>query len=779
VSLEGALVLAEDVEIFAASDLPAEVRAGLPGDPDQFVLSRRRSRETSRVIDRDSRDLLVEFRDPTRIVDAILRFADRRRADPRATLESAFDMLTQLYRSSVLVSTEKRTHDPSQERLQPGTRCFGLKLGHRVQDTADTAVFFARDSRRRPVAVKVVEGGVASVQREAEAMRRAGNRVPEVYGVHEWKGRGVLVSEWLFGTEVTRAAAEFRGQREPRTEEGLLGLCCDVVEAFDALHGAGILHGDVHPHNVLVDRAGRARILDLGSWVDGRGNAVDGARGGVAFYMAPEIAAANLHGTVAAYSSAAEQYALATLVYLLWTGVHYLDFSLEKSAMHRQVTACEPASFVQRRVPVWPELEAVLRRGLAKDPGDRYSSCRQFAAALGTLLPEACRRDRAAKARPPATHDPGREQAAAFFERCGLGGSVLRDKPLNAPFASVHYGAAGIAYTMYKLAIVRDDPRLLATADVWAQKALVLSIHDEAFYTRELEINEKTVGRASLFHSPSGVHAVRALIALASSDIAGAVRAVSDFVTASRVPCEFVDVALGTSGLLLGCAELLDATRGASCDSTAIALRGSELRDELERLVAGADIASSVSISYLGIAHGWAGVLFALLRWSQATGASAEPYRAKLAELAEPQQPDGIGIRWPVANDTAARMSFTEGWCNGAAGHALLWALAHDRLGDSDYAKQAEQSAWSAWSSEITVGTICCGLAGIGYACAAAHRVTGDAVWLSRARIAARRACEDRSKWFYRDSLYKGAVGAVLLREELEGSHPATPFLER
>jgi serine/threonine-protein kinase len=183
-------------------------------------------------------------------------------------------------------------------------------------------------------------------------------------------------------------------------------------------------------------------------------------------------------------------------------------------------------------------------------------------------------------------------------------------------------------------------------------------------------------------------------------------------------------------------------------------------------------------VNYLGFAHGWAGLLFALLRWSRARGESAEPYRAKLDELAALHEPHGVGIRWPIGNRTVARASYMDGWCNGAAGHALLWALAHERLGGSTYGVYAERSAACAWSSELRHGSICCGLAGIGYACAAAHRVTGDRAWLARARLAARRACEDRSSSFYRDSLYKGAVGAVLLREELEASCAATPLVE-
>jgi eukaryotic-like serine/threonine-protein kinase len=521
-------------------------------------------------------------------------------------------------------------------------------------------------------------------------------------------------------------------------------------------------------------------VIDFGLAVEASEGPLSTARGGVAFYMEPELACAYARGESVPPTAAGEQYALGALIYLLWTGVHYLDWSLERSAMLAQIAEGVPVCFARRHVPPWPELEAVLWRALAKTPEMRFASCADFAAGLRALLPEARRRDEARANRPAAAHDPGRDQSNAFFERCGLGGSVLRDKPLNPPFASVNYGAAGIAYAMYKLSLARDDARLLATADVWAQKATVLSGREEAFHASEVDINEKTVGNASLFHSPSGIHAVRALIGFALGERAAATSAISEFVAASRVPCEFVDLTLGKAGLLTGCAELLNAMRGApGGDPAVIVARGVELHDEIKLSLDGGPLATSVSMSNLGLAHGWAGLLFALLRWSQARGESAEPYRARLDELAALHEPHGAGIRWPVSNRTVPRSSYAEGWCNGSAGHALLWALAHELLGAPDYRVYAVRSALSAWSSEIKLGTICCGLAGIGYACAAAHRVTGDGVWLSRARLAARRACEDRSKWFYRDSLYKGAVGAVLLYEELDASRAATPFLER
>jgi serine/threonine-protein kinase len=780
VSLFGELALAEDVQIFEIAELAPELRQAIAHDADDFVLTRARGRDSSQVIGPASRDLLLEFKAPKRIVDAVIGYAAAREVDPQATLDGAFEMLLRFYRAGVLVPRSAPSPHGDASHLEPGMNLCGVMLVQRMQDLEDTEVFFARDGAGRPVAVKVLRDGTEGVRREADAMRRAGPRLPEVRGVHEWNGRGVLVSEWIFGDVATDAAGWLRGRRESRSEAGLLALACEVVGAFAELHGVGVLHGDVHPENVLIERGGRVRIVDLGLAVDvGKGPAPP-RRGGIAFYIEPELAMACARGEVVPSSVAGEQYALAALVVLLWTGVHYLDFSLERGAMLDQIARAAPVPFARRGIPAWPELEAVLGRALAKAPADRFPSCDHFGAALRALLPEARRRDEVSAEKRAPVRDPGGRLAADFFERCGIGGRVLRDRPHNPPFASVNYGAAGIAYAMLRLAHARDDARLLATADVWAQKALVLSDRDEAFHTSAIEINENTVGNASLFHSPSGVHAVGALVALAWGEAESAARAVGAFLAASRVPCAFVDLTLGAAGLLVGCAELLEAFQGArGGDPGAIVARGEELRTAIERAVAGPDIATATSMSSLGLAHGWAGLLFALLRWSQARGESAEPYRARLDELGALHEPHGLGIRWPVENRTVPRASYVESWCNGSAGHALLWALAYERLGDATYGVYAERSAASAWSSEVELGTVCCGLAGVGYACAAAHRVSGDAVWLSRARLSARRACEDRSEMFYRDSLYKGAVGAVLLREELDAGRPAAPFLER
>jgi serine/threonine-protein kinase len=185
-------------------------------------------------------------------------------------------------------------------------------------------------------------------------------------------------------------------------------------------------------------------------------------------------------------------------------------------------------------------------------------------------------------------------------------------------------------------------------------------------------------------------------------------------------------------------------------------------------LLESGEMETSAAISMLGIAHGWAGIAFAILRWTRATGKHAQPViEAALDELAALAEPHGAGVRWPVHN-TRLAPSYMEGWCSGTAGYTMLFVLAQDVLGVGRFGEIAERAAISAWQAETKLGTLCCGLGGIGYAFLAAYRLTGSDLWLERARIASRRAAADSSKSFLRDSLYKGAVGVAVLADDLE-----------
>jgi eukaryotic-like serine/threonine-protein kinase len=352
------------------------------------------------------------------------------------------------------------------------------------------------------------------------------------------------------------------------------------------------------------------------------------------------------------------------------------------------------------------------------------------------------------------------------------GGAAMRSGPANAPLVSINYGAAGIAYAIYRLARARGEHQLLALARAWVQEAFALSSNAKAYCDPDgLGLAPGTVGQVSLFHSISGLHCVDALVRIALADAGGAARAIEAFVERSCGKCDNPDLTLGAASLLLGCAELVESADNSSLlDLSLLRKRGDEIADALSEILHSEPIATSTRIRYLGIAHGWAGLVFALLRWARATRRSAQPLlAAKLDELAELANPYEGGVCWTTRNNSSSLMP---GWCHGTAGYAMLFALAHEVLDVPRYADLVERAAASAWNIETPRGSLCCGNGGNGYAFLAAYRLTGAHVWLERAGLAARRASGDRSEFFFRDSLYYGALGVALLASDV--GRPAT-----
>ena len=315
---------------------------------------------------------------------------------------------------------------------------------------------------------------------------------------------------------------------------------------------------------------------------------------------------------------------------------------------------------------------------------------------------------------------------------------------------------------------------------MWIQKAYGFSKLEKAFYEPDLELTPETIGEVSLFHSMAGVHWVRALVSGAMGDAVAANRAIEAFVAHSRGPCRNPDLTLGRASLLLGCCELMEAFPVPwYLDLQPVRARGDELAAQTGALPENPDMANSTRVKSLGVAHGWAGLIYSLLRWTKACGIAVPPLVVPaLDELTSLAEPHSGGLRWPIYNSTSAR-SYMEGWCNGTAGHALVFAWAHDVLGIGQFGELAERAAWSAWSAETETGSLCCGMGGIAYALLAMYRLTRSELWLERARLTARRAAGDGSKHFQRDALYKGAVGVAVLAEDLkQPENAAMPAFE-
>lgn len=774
------LVLPRDVILIPVAELPEDTRSRFVHDEGDWAITHPRSRTPSRILDAQSAALLQHFREPRTIVEAVILFCKAHDANPESTLEEAYPLLQRLLGSGFLVEEGAAEAEGIKPSLHPGEEIEGFEVLECVQGLEDTELYQVRASDGGAGALKIERPAVAGrsggmFEREEAILRHLdGHGAVRLLAGGEADRRRWLVTEWFPGVDAATAAWELR-KEAGEGREALLTLCRNIAEAYAQLHARGVLHGDVHPRNVLVAADGSARLLDFGwsRWDAASAGLESPGRAGVAFFYEPEYALAVRAGeTIPDASIAGEQYAVAALLYLLLTGAHPRDYSLDRDEMLRQIAEEPPLPFTARGVEPWPEVEKVLARALAKDPAGRFPSIPDLAAALReiSVSSEAPRRPRNDLAEAEALLD-------RVLERLRPGGALWESGLPSAPTASVNYGAAGIANALYRMSVARGDAELLSCADVWAERAASLIGTDGAFYNPEIEIREEQIGPAALYHTATGIHATRALIAHVQGMPWLQDDVIRAFLSAARDPGKNQDITLGRSGLLLAGALLLDTLPEEERRRPLIAW-GEELRQALWSELDREPPLRDADDTNLGLAHGWAGHLYAALRWKLSAGAPLpDRFDARMSELAACARPWGRGVRWRWGGgDRTATMP---GWCNGSAGHLFLWTLAAEALGDPAWRDLAERTAWNTWEAADTTTSLCCGLAGRSYALLSFWRKGGGAEWLTRARTLANRAARGADHTETPDSLYKGVLGIATLAADLarpEGA--AMPLFE-
>jgi hypothetical protein len=211
----------------------------------------------------------------------------------------------------------------------------------------DVALKLHRDGPHSPGARRFMD--------EAQHLARVRQRnVVGVYGAAVHDGRAGLWCEWIEGRSLARILDEC-GAFAP-LEAVHAGI--EVCNALEALHGAGMLHGDLKPANVLRERGGRIVLVDLGA--GGVPQQVNSATAdyGTPAYLPPEVMAG------AARTPEHDLYALGRLMQTLLGG---------------GADARSPA------VPP-PALRRVLARATAADPGQRYARAGQLHDELAFVL---------------------------------------------------------------------------------------------------------------------------------------------------------------------------------------------------------------------------------------------------------------------------------------------------------------------------------------------------------------------------------------------------------
>jgi serine/threonine protein kinase len=768
-------LLPPDVVLTAVADLPAHVREQVSGDG-EFAITRPRARSSTRVLSRDSADLIQEFRTAKTVVEAVIKYCSAKGGDPESTLVESFPILQNLVAAEFLVPADSENAVEIEPGFKQNQVVEGYTIMEMVQTLDDSEVYRVSSPGGQLAALKIARGAenrsiAKALHREAQILQALqGAPAPRFLAEGKIDKRRYLVMSWIEGRSVVQVAEELRRHLEYAK---LISLCVAVVRAYGSLHARDILHCDVHPRNVIITGANEPVIIDFGLALRSSADHHERRhvpRGGVPTFFEPEYAKARIAGQAPPPATqASEQYALGALIYLMIAGHPYLQFAVGKTEMLSQIVQDPPRPLDTRAIPNADQLQKILHRALAKEPGSRFASVEEFGNALAAA-------EIAEVARPPATQGFGtlRERfAESVLRRFALDGTLFQNGYPSAPRLSINYGSAGAAYALYRLAVLHGDAEQLALADAWATRAFAQRTSDGGFYNDEMGLSAGKVGPISPYHSPSGVFFVRALIAHAMGDFVSVQNALQGFVAEADQPCENPDLTLGRASVLLACSLLSDAIpEHVLVDRASLTRLGERIALKLEEEITGySAIAECKEVPMLGIAHGWAGVLYALMLWGKGCGKEpARHLRERLQQLEDLGEARGAGLRWKIRLDTKrARVGYMSGWCNGAAGMVFLWLLASESYGEAHFLELAEKAARNAWEEADRATTLCCGSAGSAYALLALYRAQGEKIWLTRGEEFADKAVQNASAGA-ESSLYKGDLGIALLAYEI--AHP-------
>ena len=269
--------------------------------------------------------------------------------------------------------------------IAPGTRLGQYEVQDFIGQGAMGLVYRAYHAQlERTGAVKVMQAiapdpdTTARFRHEAQAIAQMRHpNILNVYDFGEYEGTPYMIVEYVSGGSLANRLSQ--GMVE---QAAALNFLRGIAAGLDYAHSRGVVHRDIKPANVLLEPDDTPVIADFGLAKLLQGSSLKSMTGvttGTPAYMAPEQVTGGKVGP------AADRYSLATIGYEMLTGVIPFDGEALMELLYAQVHR-EPPPPSTRNRSLSPRVDAVIMRGLAKDPNARWETCTAFVRALEEAL---------------------------------------------------------------------------------------------------------------------------------------------------------------------------------------------------------------------------------------------------------------------------------------------------------------------------------------------------------------------------------------------------------
>jgi serine/threonine-protein kinase len=337
------------------------------------------------------------------------------------------------------------------------------RIEKELERGASAVVYLAEDLRHgRRVALKVVHAALGEAvgqerfQREIRTLARLHH--PHILPLFD---SGVAGGRLFYAMPyVEGGSLRERLQREGRLPvETALRIAGQLSSALTYAHALGVVHRDITPENIMLSGDGHALLTDFGiayaiedGVAQGSGQRLTetGVALGTPEYMSPEQSSGE-----EPVDARSDVYSLACVLFEALVGRPPFTGPNARAIMARRLVE-DPPSLRPARPEVSAEVEAAIRRAMARRPGDRFESVAEFRAALTSPLTDS---SPSLALRPASADEPKRPRSRlrpmllaglGLLAALAVGYAVLRSRPAPSPPAAVTAGPRMLAVLPFK-----------------------------------------------------------------------------------------------------------------------------------------------------------------------------------------------------------------------------------------------------------------------------------------------------------------------------------------
>src|SRR5271155_2415278 len=281
---------------------------------------------------------------------------------------------------SVAVSPRPSSEAAAKGQLEPGTiLAERFEILQLLGQGGMGAVYKARDTElERLVALKLIRPELAShpeilrrFKQELILAREVTHRnVIRIFDLGQAQGIKFITMEYVEGRDLRTIIHEH--DKEKMTSEEVVPIVLQITAALDAAHNAGVVHRDLKPQNVMLDKDGRVYVMDFGiaRSLETPGMTQTGALMGTPEYMSPEQAKGEK------VDARSDLFALGIIFYEMLTGISPFKADTAMAMMFKR-TQERATPLAQLNMGVPAVISDIVSKCLETKAEERYQSARE------------------------------------------------------------------------------------------------------------------------------------------------------------------------------------------------------------------------------------------------------------------------------------------------------------------------------------------------------------------------------------------------------------------